>query len=151
MHTPGKNCGRAREEACGFSGSGWKNELAGVQERNHLHMATMNGAWLRAVPHCLNGTELSQEEFRDNICLRYGLMPQDIPATCDGCAKRFSIDHDLSFPNSGLVLAHHNVAPKEWGTLGARSLVPSAITYKPKINSRTVHQGRSTAGRWNSQ
>ena len=29
------------------------------------------------------------------------------------------------------------------GALGARALVPSAITYKPKINSRTV-QGEST-------
>ena len=35
--------------------------------------------------------ELSQEEFQDNIRLIYGLMPQDISATCDGCGKRFLI------------------------------------------------------------
>ena len=40
-----------------------QKELAGGQERNHIHMATMNGAWLSAVPHCLNSTELSHEEF----------------------------------------------------------------------------------------
>ena len=38
--------------------------LAGEQERNRLHMATKNGAWLSTVPHCLNCTELSWEELR---------------------------------------------------------------------------------------
>ena len=113
-------------------------EQAGRQEKNRLHRETRNGAWLSAVPHRLNGTELSREEFRDNLCLRYGLMPQDIPATCDGCGKKFSIEHALSCPKGGLVLARHDDTAKEWGSLGARDLVPSAITYEPKINSRTV-------------
>ena len=52
----------------------WK-ELAGVQERNRFHMAMSNRAWLSAVPHRLNGTKLSQEEFWDNLRLRYRLMP----------------------------------------------------------------------------
>ena len=34
-----------------------QKELVGGQERNLLHMATRNGAWLRAVPHCLYGTD----------------------------------------------------------------------------------------------
>ena len=29
------------------------------QERHRLHRATRNGAWMRAVPHHLNGMELS--------------------------------------------------------------------------------------------
>ena len=98
----------------------------------------MNRAWLSAVPHRLNSTELSREKFQDNLRLRYGLMPQDIPATCDGCGKKFSIEHAISCPKGGLVLARHDDAEKEWGALGARALVPSAITYKPKINSTTV-------------
>ena len=44
-----------------------------------------------------------------------------------------SIEHTLS-------------CPKEWGNLGARALAPSAITYEPKINSRTV-QGERTGAR----
>ena len=92
-----------------------QKELAGGQEKNRLRRATRNIAWLSAVPHSLNGTELSQEELRDNICLRYGLMPQDIPATCDGCGKRFSIEHALSCPKGGLVIARHDDAAKEWG------------------------------------
>ena len=55
-------------------------------------------------------------------------MPQDIPATYDGCGKKFSIEHALSCPKGGLVLARHDAAAKEWGALGDRALVPSAIT-----------------------
>ena len=106
----------------------------------------MNGAWLGAVSHQLNGTELSWEESRDNTCFRYGLMPQDIPATCDGCGKHFSIEHALSCPKGVLVLVCHDETINEWGSLGARSLVPINITYKPKINSRTVQGERTGAG-----
>ena len=50
-----------------------QKELAGGQEKNRLHRATRNGAWLSAVHHRLNGTELPREEFWDSICLRYEL------------------------------------------------------------------------------
>ena len=73
-------------------------------------------------------------------------MPQDIPATCDGYSKKFLIQHALSCPKGGLVLARHDDAEKEWGALGSRSLVLSAIPYKPKINSRTVQGERTGAG-----
>ena len=73
-------------------------------------------------------------------------MPQDIPANCNGCGKEFLIEHALSLPKGGLVLARHDDAAKEWGTLGSRALLPSAITYKPKINSRKV-QGERTGAR----
>ena len=68
------------------------------------------------------------------------MKPQDIPATCDGCVMKFLIEHALSFPKVGLVLAPYDNAAKEWGALGA------AITYKPKINRRTVQGGRIGAG-----
>ena len=75
-------------------------------------------------------------------------MPQDIPATCDDCGKRFLIEHALACPKIGLVLARHDDAAKEWGALGARALVPSDITYEPKINSTTVHRERNGSGAW---
>ena len=56
-----------------------RKELAVGQESNRLHRETRNGVWLSVVPHRLNGTELSWEELWDNLCLRYGLMPQEIP------------------------------------------------------------------------
>ena len=73
-------------------------------------------------------------------------MPQDTPATCDVCGKKLSIEHPLSYPKGGLVIARHNDAAKEWGALGARALVLSAITYEPKINSRTVQGERNKLG-----
>ena len=73
-------------------------------------------------------------------------MPQDIPATCDGCGKKLSIEHALSCPKGSLVLERHDDAAKEWGALGSRALFPSAITYEPKINSRTVQGERTGAG-----
>ena len=94
-----------------------QKEISGGQEGNRLHRATSNGSWLRSVPHRLNGTELSQKEFRDNLCLRYRMMPLDIPATCDVCGNRFSIGHTLSCPKDGLVLARHDDSAKKWGAL----------------------------------
>ena len=82
-----------------------RQEQAGGQEKNCLRRATRNGALLSALPHRLNGMELSREEFQDNLRLRYGLMPQEITATCDGCGKKFSIEHALSCPKGVLVLA----------------------------------------------
>ena len=43
-------------------------------------------------------------------------------------------------------MARHDGAAKEWGALGSRLLVPSAITYKPKINSSTVQGERTGDG-----
>ena len=79
-----------------------QKKLAGDQESNRLHRATGNGAWISALHHHLNGTELSQEEFWDHLRLRYGMIPQDIPVTCDGCGKKFLIEHVLSCPRGGL-------------------------------------------------
>ena len=73
-------------------------------------------------------------------------MPQDIPATCDGCGKKLSIEHALLCLKGGFVLEWHDNAAKEWGALGARDLVTSAISYEPKIISRTV-QGERTGAR----
>ena len=56
------------------------------------------------------------------------------------------IKHALPFPNVGLVIERHDDATKDWGALGARALIPSAITYESKINSRTVQGERTGAG-----
>ena len=49
-------------------------------------------------------------------------------------------------PKGGLVIARDDDAAKEWGDLVSRVLVPSTITYEPKINSRIV-QGKRTRAR----
>ena len=122
------------------------DSLLGGSALNYVfHRATRNGACISITPHRLNGTELSREEFWDNLRLRYGLIPQDISTTCNGCGKSLSIEHALLCPKGGLFLAWHDDAAKELGALGDRVLVPSAITYKPQINSRTVQGERTGA------
>ena len=69
-------------------------------------------------------------------------MPLNLPTDCDGCVKKFPVQHDLSCPKGILVLTRNDGAAKEWGALSARSLNPSDISYKPEIHSRTV-QGES--------
>ena len=49
-------------------------------------------------------------------------------------------------PKGGLILAQHDDVAKEWVALGARALVPSAISNEPKINSKTVQGERNGAG-----
>ena len=61
----------------------WNAEVGGQergrQERGLQEQATQSGEWLTYVTHCLNGTDLSQEEFRDNLRLRYGLLMMYLP------------------------------------------------------------------------
>ena len=49
------------------------------------------GQWLSVLPSTVNGTELSAQEFRDTLLLRYGRCPADLPASCDGCNQKFSV------------------------------------------------------------
>ena len=43
-------------------------------------------------------------------------------------------------------MARNNDDAKEWGALGAWALIPSAISYEPKRNSRTVQKEITGAG-----
>ena len=51
--------------------------------------AKETGAWLNNLPNTLNDTVLAEEEFRDSLRLRFGLVdPLKLPSTCDGCGKK---------------------------------------------------------------
>ena len=98
------------------------------------------GCGLDLYPHFLHGRELSWEEFWYNLCLIHGLMPQDIPTTCNDCGKNRSIDHAISCPNGGIFLARHEDAAKDWGDLRSQALTPSDISYDDQISIRTVQE-----------
>jgi hypothetical protein len=53
------------------------------------------GGWLSVLPSTVNGTELSAQEFRDSVLLRYARSPPDLPSQCDGCNAALSIRHAL--------------------------------------------------------
>ena len=52
-----------------------RGEARGTIKKWRLKRAGLAGIWLSCVPHRLNGTEISAEEFRDNLRLRYNLAP----------------------------------------------------------------------------
>jgi hypothetical protein len=61
--------------------------------RRTLLQGKETGKWLSVMPSILNGTELSPQEFRDSLHLRYVRAPGDLPSHCDGCDAKFSIRH----------------------------------------------------------
>ena len=89
---------------------------------------------------------MSREEFQDNILLCYEVLLLILPTDCDVCGKKFLVPHALSCPKGGLLLTWHNYAAKEWGALAAQALNASYISYKPRINSRTIQGERNRYG-----
>ena len=56
-------------------------------------LAGAAGLWLSVIPDHLKGNSLSAEEFRDNIRLRYNLLPIEMPQLCDGCGAPMTVEH----------------------------------------------------------
>ena len=105
-----------------------KYEVVG-QESNRIHRVMGDGDWINSITDIRNGTELSQEAFRDNLCFRYVLMIHDIPATCDSYGNKFSVYHALSSPQGCLIIYIHEGVSKVWGALSDQDLNPSEISY----------------------
>ena len=92
------------------------------------------GAWLTVVPNCLNGTSLLAEEWRDNVHLRYNLVPQVMPHHCDGCGacKTGSLVH----------IRHDDVADK-WRHLCTLAFSAGQVERKPRIFSSAGRLARA--------
>ncbi len=101
--------------------------------RRTILRGKLTGQWLSVVPSTVNGTELSAEEFRDSLLLRYALTPSNLPAQCDGCGQSFSVRHALECKTGGLVISRHNEIRDELCDLAGRALFPSAVRDEPKI------------------
>ena len=102
-------------------------------DKRCIGRAKETGAWLTAMPSHLHGTELSAEEFRDALLLRYGFEPRGLAWKCDGCSADFSVEHALSCKVGGLVTLRHDTLKQEWHHLCARALKPLAVSDEPLI------------------
>jgi len=110
-------------------------------DARRMTRSTETGAWLTATPNLLNGTELSADEFRDNIRMHLGLTPTSLPQQCAGCDDPFTIAHAMSCKKGGLVSLCHNDLKAEWHHLCSQALTPSAISDEPLIRtSQDVQQ-----------
>jgi hypothetical protein len=101
--------------------------------RRAIRRSKENGAWLTSYPSYMNGTELSSDEFLDNLHLRFSLPPTNLPSHCDGCGQRFSVNHALQCNKGGLVHIRHNNMSDEWAGLCQQALTPSAVSSEPFI------------------
>eukprot|EP00804_Cyclotella_cryptica_P022225 CCRYP_020341-RA/>CCRYP_020341-RA protein AED:0.41 eAED:0.41 QI:0/0/0/0.66/0/0/3/0/301 len=102
-----------------------------VQKRLERMMET--GPWLTTIPDPMSGTELSLQEWHDNISLRYGMVPRGLPRKCDGCGAGFKVEHGLNCKKGGLVSLRHNDKRDEWAHLCGLAVGESRVTTKPLI------------------
>lgn len=99
-----------------------------------IERAKLTGQWLSVTPTFAAQTILSPQEFRDGLCLRYGLHPLCLPSHCDGCGVPFSLDHALTCKKGGLVLIRHNELRDELAALAINAFAPSAVRLEPAID-----------------
>jgi hypothetical protein len=110
-------------------------------ERRTILRGKETGQWLTVMPSAVNGTELSAQEFRDALLLRYSRSPGDLQSHCDGCGQTFGVRHALSCMKGGLVISRHNEIRDELSDLASKALVPSAVRDEPRIHtSRAVEK-----------
>ena len=75
--------------------------------------------------------DLSPQESRNSLALRYQKPLLDLLPLCDGCGAPFSIEHALDSRVGGLVGQHHNkvrdavgdLASLAWGQVTRESVV----------------------------
>ena len=64
--------------------------------------------WLTVLPLACHQFDLSAQQFRDALSLRYHRPLSMMPSSCDGCGSAFSLSHALDCRKGGLVTQHHN-------------------------------------------
>ncbi len=97
------------------------------------------------IPDCLNGNSLSAEEFRDNLWLRYNLLPLDMPQLYDGCGAPMTVEHALCCKVGGLVHIGHDEVADEWCHLCVCALSFGHVERKSRVYSSVSHQQRLDA------
>ena len=76
-------------------------------------------SWLSVVPLESHHFDLSPQEFRDALALRYRKPLLDLPPFCDGCGAPFTVEHSLDCRVGGLVGRRHNEVRDAVGDLAS--------------------------------
>ena len=98
--------------------------------------------------------DLSAQEFRDGLALRYRKPLLSLPSVCDGCGAPFSVEHSLDCRFGGLVTCRHNEFRDAFGDLA--SLVWSPVIKEPIVcdgsaGADTLITGLCVHGIWEPQ
>ena len=83
-------------------------------ERQHAlkRAAKSSSTWLSAIHHF----DLTPNEFRYGLAIKYLKLPVDLPSRCDGCGVYFTLQHGLDCKKSGLVIQRQNEVQAAWET-----------------------------------
>ncbi len=133
---------RLIDEQLFLEGRGRDNPLVARRDKRNC----ANGAWLSVFPNQLNGTGLSADEWRDNVRLRYNHSPLDMPAACDDCGAKMTVEHALLCKVGGLVHIRHDGVADEWRYLCGIALSPSRVEREPRIFTCTSPRARDAVG-----
>ena len=82
--------------------------------------------------------DLSAQEFRDGLALRYRKPLLSFPTVCDGCGAPFSIEHALDCCFGGLVTRRHNEVRDAFGNL-------ASLVWSPVVKEPVVRDGSAVA------
>ena len=107
-----------------------------------MERACETGLFLKAIPRHINGTVLGADEWRDNVRLRYNLLPLNLPERCDGCGAKFTVQHALSCRKGGLLYTRHNMGADEWRHLCGCATSFGCVEREPYITSCVSRQVR---------
>ena len=66
-----------------------------LTDGRRLFHGQKTGICISVTSYMVNRTELSTQEWRDAVLLRYGIEPPDLPWHCNGYSARFLIAHKL--------------------------------------------------------
>ena len=89
-------------------------------------------SWLSVMPVEKSQFDLSAQEFRDGLALRYRKPLLCLPPCCDGCGALFTIEHALDCRIGGLVGRRHNEVRDAFGDLAA--LMWSPVVKEPVVS-----------------
>ena len=98
-----------------------------------LHRARINdlSGWLTVLPLEKDNFDLTAQEFRDALAVRYRKPLLNIPPFCDGCGSASSLDHFLICKKGGLITQRHNEIRDAVGDLA--SLVWGSVKREPVV------------------
>ncbi len=110
-------------------------------------------SWLNVIPVAKHHFDLSAQEFRDSLAIRYKKPLLEIPPNCDGCNAPFDLSHALSCRTGGLVKLRHNEVRDAFGDLAslAYNNVPVVREAHHSSHSPALVADLSVRGVWMPQ
>ena len=132
-------------------------EIDLIQQRAVLRaMEEKISSWLNVIPVAKHNFDLTAQEFRDSLAIRYKKPLLEVPPNCDGCNALFDLSHALSCRKGGLVTQRHNEVRDAFGDLA--SLAYSQVIKEPVVreahnsfNSPALVADLSVHGVWMPQ